>query len=272
MASSTILRESDVLAIVGWSETELLRDTSLRKNRQGALKWQNNWCLATKLAVTLRPALISLANASRPPSDPRPQRRPDSSGAPTITHDGVTVAKEIELEDPYQNMGAQLLKAATKTNDIAGDGTTTATVLAQIIVTEGLKNVAPARTRCCSSAALKGRRCVGCQHSQPGHRHQHPRRDRRCGRYLGPGSRDRQPDRRCYGEGRQDGVITVESKTGLAFPRPSSSKGMQFDRGYISPISSPTPSAWKPSFEDPYILLTDKKISAAADIVPCLRS
>ena len=75
-------------------------------------------------------------------------------GAPTVTHDGVTVAKEIELDDPYENMGAQLLKeAATKTNDIAGDGTTTATVLAQAIVNEGLRTSLQARTRCCSSAA-----------------------------------------------------------------------------------------------------------------------
>jgi chaperonin GroEL (HSP60 family) len=77
-------------------------------------------------------------------------------GAPTVTHDGVTVAKEIELEDPFENMGAQLLKeAATKTNDVAGDGTTTATVLAQSIVNEGLKNVAAGANRCCSNAALK---------------------------------------------------------------------------------------------------------------------
>ncbi len=75
-------------------------------------------------------------------------------GAPTITHDGVTVAKEIELKDPYENMGAQLLKeAATKTNDIAGDGTTTATLLAYIIITEGMKNVAAVPTPCSSSAA-----------------------------------------------------------------------------------------------------------------------
>ncbi len=77
-------------------------------------------------------------------------------GSPTITHDGVTVAKEIELEDPFENMGAQLLKeAATKTNDIAGDGTTTSTVLAHAIVSEGMKNLAAGFNRCCSSAVSK---------------------------------------------------------------------------------------------------------------------
>ena len=126
-------------------------------------------------------------------------------GAPTITHDGVTVAKEIELQDPYQNMGAQLLKeAATKTNDIAGDGTTTATVLAQTIVTEGLKNVAAGANPMLLKRGIdKGVACTGRSHQVPGDHHHHQGRDCRCGRHFGPGPGNRQPDRRGHGKGRQ---------------------------------------------------------------------
>ena len=126
-------------------------------------------------------------------------------GAPTITHDGVTVAKEIELQDPLQNMGAQLLKeAATKTNDIAGDGTTTATVLAQAIVNEGLKNVAAgANPMLLKRGIEKGVAALSDSDQGPGHRHHHQGRNRRRGRHFGPGPRDRRPDRRGHGEGRQ---------------------------------------------------------------------
>jgi chaperonin GroEL len=193
-------------------------------------------------------------------------------GAPTITHDGVTVAKEIELEEPYQNMGAQLLKeAATKTNDIAGDGTTTATVLAQTIVNEGLKNVAAGanpmllkrgiekgvavladaiREQAIEISTKDEIAAVAAISAQ----------DQEIGNLIAD----------VMDKVGKDGVITVEeSKTGLAFET-EYVEGMQFDRGYISPYFVTNPERMEADLEDPYILLTDKKISAAADIVPVL--
>ena len=193
-------------------------------------------------------------------------------GAPTITHDGVTVAKEIELEDPYQNMGAQLLKeAATKTNDIAGDGTTTATVLAQIIVTEGLKNVAAgANPMLLKRGIEKGVAALAVNiRSQAIDINTREEiaavaaisaQDPEIGSLIAD----------VMEKVGKDGVITVEeSKTGLAFET-EFVEGMQFDRGYISPYFISNPERMEAELEDPYILLTDKKISAAADIVPVL--
>ena len=193
-------------------------------------------------------------------------------GAPTITHDGVTVAKEIELEDPYQNMGAQLLKeAATKTNDIAGDGTTTATVLAQAIVTEGLKNVAAgANPMLLKRGIEKGvaslAEAIKAQAIDISTREE-------IAAVAAISAQD--PDigsliADVMEKVGKDGVITVEeSKTGLAFET-EYVEGMQFDRGYISPYFITNPERMEAEQEDPYLLLTDKKISAAADIVPIL--
>ncbi|MEZ4767647.1 MAG: chaperonin GroEL [Caldilineales bacterium] len=193
-------------------------------------------------------------------------------GAPTITHDGVTVAKEIELEDAYQNMGAQLLKeAATKTNDIAGDGTTTATVLAQAIVNEGLKNVAAgANPMLLKRGIEKGvaalADAVRAQAIDINTREEIAAvaaisaQDQEIGSLIAD----------VMEKVGKDGVITVEeSKTGLAFET-EYVEGMQFDRGYISPYFISNPERMEAELEDPYILLTDKKISAAADIVPVL--
>ncbi len=193
-------------------------------------------------------------------------------GAPTITHDGVTVAKEIELEDPYQNMGAQLLKeAATKTNDIAGDGTTTATVLAQTIVTEGLKNVAAGanpmllkrgieRGVAVLAVAIREQAIEISTKEEIAAVAAISAQDPEIGNLIAD----------VMDKVGKDGVITVEeSKT--AWPsRPSTSRVCSSTVATSRPTSSPTPSAWKPSMEDPYILMTDKKISAAADIVPIL--
>ena len=193
-------------------------------------------------------------------------------GAPTVTHDGVTVAKEIELQDPYQNMGAQLLKeAATKTNDVAGDGTTTATVLAQTIVTEGLKNVAAGANPMLlkrgiekGTAALieeikkmakqvKGKDDIA-------HIAAISAADPEIGKLLAD----------VMDKVGKDGVITVEeSKTGLAFET-EYVDGMQIDRGYISPYFVTNPERMEATLENVYILLTDKKISAHTDIVPLL--
>ncbi len=193
-------------------------------------------------------------------------------GAPTITHDGVTVAKEIELEDPYQNMGAQLLKeAATKTNDIAGDGTTTATVLAQTIVTEGLKNVAAGANPmllkrgiekgvAVLATAIREQAIEISTKDEIAAVAAISAQDPEIGNLIAD----------VMDKVGKDGVITVEeSKTGLAFET-EYVEGMQFDRGYISPYFITNPERMEAEMEDPHILLTDKKISAAADIVPIL--
>lgn len=193
-------------------------------------------------------------------------------GAPTITHDGVTVAKDIELENPYENMGAQLLKeASTKTNDVAGDGTTTSVVLAQAIVTEGLKVVAAgANPMLLKRGIEKGTDVVVDEikkMSKPiansddvTHVATISGGDPEIGKLLA-GVMDKVG---------KDGVITVEeSKTGLDF-EVEYVEGMQFDRGYISPYFVSNPEKMEAELTDPYILITDKKITAHTDIVPIL--
>jgi chaperonin GroEL len=192
-------------------------------------------------------------------------------GAPTITHDGVTVAKEIELEDPYENMGAQLLKeAATKTNDVAGDGTTTATVLAHNIITEGMKNVAAGANPMLlkrgiekatqaiveaikeMSAEVKDKDDIAHVASISAH-------DTEIGDLIAD----------VMDKVGKDGVITVEESKGLEFET-EYVEGMQFDRGYISPYFITNPEAMEAVLAEPYILIYDKRISAATDIVPIL--
>jgi len=192
-------------------------------------------------------------------------------GAPTITHDGVTVAKEIELEDPYENMGAQLLKeAATKTNDVAGDGTTTATVVAHMIVNEGLKNVAAGANPMlikrgiekASQAiveAIKGQSKNLVTKEEIANVAAISANDKEIGELIAE-VMDRVG---------KDGVITVEESKGLAFET-EYVEGMQFDRGYISPYFITNAEAMQAELEDPYILIYDKKISSAVDIIPIL--
>ncbi len=192
-------------------------------------------------------------------------------GAPTITHDGVTVAKEIELEDPFENMGAQLLKeAATKTNDIAGDGTTTSTVLAHAIVTGGMKNLASganpmllkrgieAATKAVAdkissqAIAVKTKDDIANVASVSA-------QDREIGELIAE----------VFDKVGNDGVITVEDSQGLEFET-DYVEGMQFDRGYLSPYFITDPETMESVIEDAYLLIHDKKISAAADLVPLL--
>lgn len=193
-------------------------------------------------------------------------------GAPSVTHDGVTVAKEIELEDPYENMGAQLLKeASTKTNDIAGDGTTTSVVLAQTIVTEGMKVVAAGSNPMLLKRGIeKGTGVIVDEikkmakpvagDDDVAHVATISGGDPEIGRLLAE----------VMNKVGKDGVITVEeSKTGLD-TEPEYVEGMQFDRGYISPYFVSNPEKMEATLEDPYILITDKKISAHTDIVPIL--
>jgi chaperonin GroEL len=192
-------------------------------------------------------------------------------GAPTITHDGVTVAKEIELQDPWQNMGAQLLKeAATKTNDIAGDGTTTATVLAQAIVNEGLKNVAAGANPmllkrgiekgvAALSANVKSQAIAITTKEEIAAVAAISAQDPEIGALIAE----------VMEKVGKDGVITVEEAKGLQFET-EYVEGMEFDRGYISPYFVTSPETMEAQLGNPYILVTDKKISAAADIVPIL--
>ena len=192
-------------------------------------------------------------------------------GAPTITHDGVSVAKEIELEEPFANMGAQLLKeAATKTNDVAGDGTTTATVLAQAIVTEGLRNVAAGANpmllkRGIEKATTVVSDAIGNM-AVPITTHERiaavaaiSAQDTEIGNLIAD----------VMDKVGKDGVITVEEGKSLGFET-EFVEGMQFDRGYLSPYFITDTERMEAIIEDPYILIHDKKISAAQDLVPVL--
>ena len=192
-------------------------------------------------------------------------------GAPNVTHDGVTVAKEIELEDPFENMGAQLLKeAATKTNDVAGDGTTTATVLAQAVVVEGLKNVAaganPMQMKLGLEKALDAVVAAIKESATPvqgrddiAHIATISAADDNIGNILAD----------IFEKVGKDGVITVEDGKGLGI-EVEYTEGMKFDRGYISPYFVTSAERMEAILEEPYILVTDKKISAIADLLPIL--
>jgi len=192
-------------------------------------------------------------------------------GAPTITHDGVTVAKEIELEDPFENMGAQLLKeAATKTNDIAGDGTTTATLLAYTIITEGMKNVAAgANPMLLKRGILAGADAV--VEAVAGQAIELTTKEE-IANVAAVSAQDRvigELIAEVMDKVGKDGVITVEESKGLEFET-EYVEGMQFDRGYISPYFITSPESMEAVIEEPYILIHDKKISAAQDLVPIL--
>jgi chaperonin GroEL len=192
-------------------------------------------------------------------------------GAPTITHDGVTVAKDIELEDSFENMGAQLLKeAATRTNDVAGDGTTTATVLAQMIVNEGLKNVAAGANPMIVKRGIEKATKVVVQalrdmslevkgRDEIAHVAAISAADTEIGELIAE----------VMDKVGKDGVITVEEGKGLGFEK-EYVEGMQLDRGYMSPYFITDPERQESVLDDPYLLITDKKISAATDIVPVL--
>ncbi|MCL5109007.1 MAG: chaperonin GroEL [Chloroflexi bacterium] len=192
-------------------------------------------------------------------------------GAPTVSHDGVTVAKEIELKDPFENMGAQLLKeAATKTNDVAGDGTTTATVLAQAMVTEGLRNIAAGanpmllkqgveKAVAAVVAEIKSMATPVQGKGDIAHVAAIAAADSEIGDLLAE----------VMEKVGKDGVITVEESKGLGFET-EYVDGMQFDRGYISAYFVTNTERMVSEIENPYILITDKKVSAIADIVPVL--
>jgi chaperonin GroEL len=194
-------------------------------------------------------------------------------GAPVITHDGVTVAKEIELKDPYENMGAQLLKeAATKTNDVAGDGTTTATVLAQSIVHEGLKNVAAGANPMLIKrgielatdavvGSIKAMSMPVVDKQEIANVASISAADKQIGDLIAE----------VMEKVGKDGVVTVEESKGLEFET-EYVEGMQFDRGFISAYFVTNTERMEAVIENPYVLIHDKKISAATDIVPLMET
>ncbi len=192
-------------------------------------------------------------------------------GAPLITNDGVTIAKEIELEDAFENMGAQLVReVATKTNDVAGDGTTTATVLAQAIVSEGLKNLSAGANPMVMRKGMQKAVNVAVEaikeHSQEVNGSEDIAR-------VGTVSSGDEEIGKLIAEAMEkvtaSGVITIEesktAETGLEVV-----EGMQFDRGYISPYMVTDTDKMEAVVDDPYILITDKKISSIQDILPIL--
>jgi chaperonin GroEL len=192
-------------------------------------------------------------------------------GSPTVTHDGVTVAKEIELEDPFANMGAQLLKeAATKTNDVAGDGTTTATVLAQSIVNEGLKNVtAGANPMLLKRGIEAGRDAIVAALADMATPVSGKESIAQVASISAADPQIGDLIAEVMDKVGKDGVITVEESKGLEFET-EYVEGMQLDRGYLSPYFVTNSERMEAEIEDAYILITDKKISSASDIVPIL--
>ena len=192
-------------------------------------------------------------------------------GAPTITNDGVTIAREVELDDPYENMGAQLAKeVATKTNDVAGDGTTTATVLAQAMVHEGLRNVASGASPLALkrgidaavekiSEVLRSRATEVSERKDIAHVASISAQDPVLGGLIAD----------AFDKVGKDGVITVEESqtTGVELEL---TEGMQFDKGYISPYFVTDPERMEAAFEDARILITSGKISAISELLPLL--
>jgi chaperonin GroEL len=222
---------------------------------------------------SLKQGVDTLANAVKTTLGPKGRNvaLDKKYGAPTVTHDGVTVAKEIALDDPFANMGAQLLKeAATKTNDVAGDGTTTAIVLAQAIVHEGMRNVAAGANAMLlkqgldlaadavvariqkQAAEVKGKEEIAQVAAISA-------ADPEIGDLIAE----------VMEKVGKDGVITVEESKGLAFET-EYTEGMQIDRGYLSPYLVTNPERMEAELDAPFILITDKKISAIRDILPVL--
>ena len=192
-------------------------------------------------------------------------------GAPLITNDGVTIAKEIELDDPFENMGAQLVKeVSTKTNDVAGDGTTTATVLAQAIIREGLKNLAAGANPIVVKKGMA--KAVEAAVAEVKKQAKTVDGSKDIARVGAVSSGDEEIGKLIADAMEKvsaDGVITIEeSKTADTYSEVV--EGMQFDRGYITPYMATDMEKMEANLDDPYILITDKKISVIADILPIL--
>ncbi|MEA1959314.1 MAG: chaperonin GroEL [Chloroflexota bacterium] len=222
---------------------------------------------------SLKVGIDALANAVRITLGPKGRNvvLDKKFGPPTITNDGVTIAKEIDIEDPFENIGAQLIKeVATKTNDIAGDGTTTATVLAQIMLHEGMKNVAAGANPMSIKRGIERAAEVVAENiikmatpittkEQVAQVASISAADEEIGNLISE----------VMEKVGKDGVVTVEEGKGIKFET-EYVEGMQIDRGYISPYFVSNPERMEAVIEDPYILITDKKISAVSDLLPAL--
>jgi len=223
--------------------------------------------------ASLRNGIDALANAVKITLGPKGRNviLDKKFGPPTITNDGVTIAKEIEVEDPFENMGAQLIKeVATKTNDVAGDGTTTATVLAQSMIHEGMKNVAAGANPMALKrgmekasegvvAELKKLSIAVAGKDQIAQVASISAADSEIGTLIA----------QVMEKVGKDGVITVEESKGIKYEI-EYVEGMEIDRGYISPYFVTNSERMESALDDPYILITDKKISAVSDILPVL--
>ncbi len=228
---------------------------------------------AEEARASLRKGIDALADAVKITLGPKGRNviLDKKFGPPTITNDGVTIAKEIEVEDPFENMGAQLIKeVATKTNDVAGDGTTTATVLAQSMIHDGMKNVAAganpmALKRGMESASgaaveeLKKLSIAVAGKDQIAQVASISAADSEIGGLIAE----------VMEKVGKDGVITVEESKGIRYEI-EYVEGMEIDRGYISPYFVTNSERMEAALDDPYILITDKKISAVADVLPIL--
>ncbi|WP_251422957.1 chaperonin GroEL [Veillonella agrestimuris] len=192
-------------------------------------------------------------------------------GAPTITNDGVTIARDIELSDPFENMGAQLVKeVATKTNDVAGDGTTTATVLAQAMIQEGMRNVAAGANPMILKKGIET--AVNTLVEEVKKRAIKVSGKAEIAQVASVSAADEEIGgliAEAMEKVGNDGVITVEESKGLQTAL-NVVEGMQFDRGYISPYMVTDPDRMEAVMDNPYILITDRKISAIADMLPTL--
>ncbi|MGL4799420.1 MAG: chaperonin GroEL [Cellulosilyticaceae bacterium] len=222
---------------------------------------------------SLQSGVDQLANAVKVTLGPKGRNvvLDKSYGTPLITNDGVSIAKEIELEDPFENIGAQLVKeVATKTNDVAGDGTTTATVLAQAMITEGLKNIAAGANPIIIRRGMQQATKVAVEAikgmSQPVNSKNHIARvaaisagDDEVGTLIADAME----------KVSNDGVITIEESKSMT-TESDVVEGMQFDRGYLSAYMVTDTEKMEAVLENPYILITDKKISSIQEILPVL--
>lgn len=194
-------------------------------------------------------------------------------GAPTVVHDGVTVAKNVDLEDPFENMGAQLVKeAASKTNDVAGDGTTTATILARTIVDEGLKNITAGTNPMVLKVGLEKGVAVVVEALKKMAKPIKGKEE--ISQVATISASDTQIGDRiaeALDKVGKDGVVTVEESKGLTFEI-EYKEGMEFDKGFASPYFVTNPDRMEVEIEDPYILITDKKISSVQDILQFLEN
>jgi chaperonin GroEL len=192
-------------------------------------------------------------------------------GAPTVTNDGVTIVREIELKDPWENTGAQLLReVATKTNDVAGDGTTTATLLAQTMITEGFKNVAAGANPMQLKVGIEKAVAAVVEEIKKVAIPVKPGPD--VANVAAISSQDENIGKliaEAMDKVGKDGVITVEDSQGIGTEL-EVVEGMQFDRGYTSPYFVTNPDRMESVLDEPFVLITDRKISAIADILPIL--